>query len=74
MLSWGGRDMIEEELFPFVSPGGPSNWPRFPRSFRLSVEQMIHSVNLDQPITAFQPGGHGRNSGPHLSEHVLPVH
>ena len=37
MLSWGGRDMIEEELFPFVSPGGPSNWPRFPGSFRLSV-------------------------------------
>ena len=40
--------MIEEELFPFVSPGGPSNWPRFPGAFRLSVEQLLHSVKLDQ--------------------------
>ena len=35
--------MIEEELFPFVSPGGPSNWPD------LFNSQMIHTVNEAGP-------------------------
>ena len=65
MLLKGGRDMIEEEWLPLVSPGGSSNWPRCPGSFQLSVVQMIQCEvgptgdpnKLKPPLVTGIPGG-----------------